>query len=129
MEQAPPDRELSSWKEISAYLKTSVRTAQMWERERGLPVRRLPGGRGRVSVTIPEIEAWKHSADPAADAPLAPDPPVASLRNRLAILGVMLLAVGTGIAAIVGLPRSAPPAGFRMEQGRLIVTDASDREL
>jgi hypothetical protein len=136
MEHESPERELSSWKEISSYLKISVRTAQMWERERGLPVRRLPGGRGRVSITAGEIAVWKHSADPAwfpdqphprsEDLPAAPK---AALRNRIALLGVILLAVGTGVGGIVALPHHAVPAGFRIERDRLIVTDAYNREL
>lgn len=37
----PPNRQLDSWKEIAAYLKTSVRTAQRWEEQNGLPVIRV----------------------------------------------------------------------------------------
>ena len=57
----PGPRELSSWKEVAAYLNVSVRTAQYWESERGLPVRRLPGGRGPISVEIASLEEWKNS--------------------------------------------------------------------
>jgi hypothetical protein len=39
--------ELGSWKEIADYLKINVRTAQKWEQERGLPVGRLQGTKGR----------------------------------------------------------------------------------
>jgi len=35
---------LQSWKEIAAYLKRGVRTAQRWERCAGLPVRRPRAG-------------------------------------------------------------------------------------
>jgi len=55
-------RDLSSWKEIADYFGVSVRTVQHWEEERGLPVRRLPGGgRGRVFARISELEEWKRS--------------------------------------------------------------------
>lgn len=54
-------RELTSWKQIAAHLGVNLRTAQKWERERGLPVRRLPGGHGRVAIDISAIEAWKHA--------------------------------------------------------------------
>ena len=37
---------LAGWKEIARHLGVSVRAAQQWERTRGLPVHRLPGGRG-----------------------------------------------------------------------------------
>jgi Tol biopolymer transport system component len=60
--EAGQRRELSSWKEIASYLHVSVRTAQMWEADRGLPVKRLPGGRGVVWTNIAELEAWRKSA-------------------------------------------------------------------
>jgi hypothetical protein len=52
-------RPLSSWKEIAHHLGVNVRTAQKWERERGLPVRRLAGARSRVSADPPTLDAWK----------------------------------------------------------------------
>jgi hypothetical protein len=55
-------RELTSWKEIAAFLGVNVRTAQKWEEERKLPVRRLPGGRGRVAVDIAALDAWKRTS-------------------------------------------------------------------
>lgn len=54
-------RELTSWKEIAAFLGVNVRTAQKWENERKLPVRRLPGGRGRVAADVAALDAWKRS--------------------------------------------------------------------
>jgi hypothetical protein len=58
-----PERELCSWKEIASYLGVGVRTAQLWERDRGLPVRRLPGPRGQVRALVSEIEEWKRSGE------------------------------------------------------------------
>ena len=55
-------RELTSWKEISAFLGVNVRTAQKWENERKLPIRRLPGGRGRVAADVHDLEVWKRAA-------------------------------------------------------------------
>lgn len=54
-------RELTSWKQIAAHLGVNARTAQKWETERGLPVRRLPGGRGRVAVDVAVLERWKNT--------------------------------------------------------------------
>ena len=50
---------LTGWKEIANHLDVTVRTAQLWEKNRGLPVHRLPGG-GKPSVfsTTEELEAW-----------------------------------------------------------------------
>ncbi|MGD8330773.1 MAG: hypothetical protein PVJ49_15185 [Acidobacteriota bacterium] len=59
---------LTSWKEIASHLDVTVRTAQLWEKSRGLPVRRMPGPRGRVYMRVDECEAWLagrlHSDDP-----------------------------------------------------------------
>lgn len=59
---------LDSWKEIASYLRREVRTVQRWERERGLPVHRLPGGdKPRVYALSSELDAWlqRHDAQPA----------------------------------------------------------------
>jgi Tol biopolymer transport system component len=53
---------LDSWKEIADYLKRDVRTAIRWEKERGLPVHRVPGGkRQAVFAHQQEIDAWMSS--------------------------------------------------------------------
>src|SRR5665213_478370 len=61
MIETPENRSprLDSWKAIAAYLDRDERTVQRWERELGLPVRRVPGGRGRsVFAFSSEIDAW-----------------------------------------------------------------------
>lgn len=52
-------QKLSSWKEIAHHLGVNVRTAQKWERERGLPVDRVSGARSRVSADTVKLDAWK----------------------------------------------------------------------
>jgi tetratricopeptide (TPR) repeat protein len=50
---------LVSWKEIAAFLGRSERTVKRWERERGLPVHRVPGGeRSGVFAYSDELSAW-----------------------------------------------------------------------
>ena len=61
------DRELTTWKAIAGTLGVHVRTAQAWERHRGLPVRRLPGGRGRVTTTIEALDTWREGAAPKVE--------------------------------------------------------------
>jgi hypothetical protein len=56
---------LNSWKDIANYLQVSVRTAQLWEEHRGLPVRRVPGRRGIVWADPAELDAWRKSASGA----------------------------------------------------------------
>lgn len=53
-------RELQGWKEIADYLNRSVRTAQRWEREFELPVRRLRTAAGETVYAIAEeLDDWK----------------------------------------------------------------------
>jgi hypothetical protein len=52
--------ELNSWKEIADFLGVSVRTAQRYERELGLPVRRTGGRKGQAVVgRHDELTVWK----------------------------------------------------------------------
>jgi hypothetical protein len=54
------ERELTSWKEIGEYLGVSARTAQRYEAEFRLPVRRLGIDKGRgVSASAKDLEEWK----------------------------------------------------------------------
>jgi len=53
---------LGSWKEIAAYLNTSVRTVQRWEKTEALPVRRhkhIAGG--TIYAYRQELDAWWES--------------------------------------------------------------------
>ena len=59
----PSNRRLTSWKEIAAFFERDERTVRRWEKERSLPVHRLPGGsRGSVFAYADELSAWLHSA-------------------------------------------------------------------
>jgi Tol biopolymer transport system component len=73
---------LDSWKEIAAYLGRGIRTVQRWEREEGLPVRRLAHEkRGSVYARREELAAWWESrrltlaAEPPSDTDEAPAAP------------------------------------------------------
>src|SRR5580698_6844991 len=53
------EKTLVSWKEIAVYLNRAERTVKRWERERGLPVHRVPGGeRGGVFAYPDELADW-----------------------------------------------------------------------
>lgn len=74
-----PDDRIDSWKAIAAYLNRDIRTVRRWE-ALGLPVKRVPGGRG-VSVFAfkTEIDAWlKASGNDRAAQDVAPEPAVAA---------------------------------------------------
>ena len=58
MEAANGER-IDSWKDISAYLGRDVSTVIRWEKERGLPVHRIPGGqRHGVFAYRQELDRW-----------------------------------------------------------------------
>ena len=63
---------LDSWKDIGGYLGRDIRTAQRWALNRGLPVRRVPGGdKPRVFALKSEIDGWLNAggAGPTAEIP------------------------------------------------------------
>jgi TolB-like protein len=58
-ENAETAKTLVSWKEIAVFLNRAERTVKRWERERGLPVHRVPGGeRGSVFAYPDELTDW-----------------------------------------------------------------------
>jgi tetratricopeptide (TPR) repeat protein len=61
--QNSADRRLDSWKEIAAFFGRDERTVKRWEKERGLPVHRVPGGgRGTVFAFSQELTDWLRSS-------------------------------------------------------------------
>lgn len=70
------DKFLTSWKDIAEYLGKGVRTAQRWERDLGLPIRR-PSGLGRKNPVIALsqdlddwLETWSSRSQPPSDRPI-----------------------------------------------------------
>jgi len=63
------EQPLESWKEIAAYLKRDTRTVRRWEKSEKLPVRRHHHlSRASVYAYPSELDAWKQSRNPAAEA-------------------------------------------------------------
>jgi tetratricopeptide (TPR) repeat protein len=59
-------RRLDSWKEIAAFFGRDERTVKRWEKEKGLPVHRLPENTGaRVFAFTDELTQWMNSPEPA----------------------------------------------------------------
>lgn len=74
------DRRIDSWKEIAAFFGRDERTVKRWEKERGLPIHRLPGERGGVFAWSQELTQWLNSSsaaklDPEPAPSAAPAPP------------------------------------------------------
>ncbi len=116
----PTPLRLNSWKEIAQHLQRDVRTVKRWERERAMPVHRVPGRRGSVFAYADEIAAW---LDGPAKAAASPDPPplaphpgadpldaaagdLAPARHTRLSRPVVLLLVGAGVLAVVVAARS-----------------------
>ena len=120
------DKNLTSWKQIADYFGVSERTAQHWELDKGLPVRRLAGSKGRVSADVADLELWKKTNLKA----LPWYSSLKFLRYYGAIASSMLLlAIGTLIGLRIAADRDGPPADCRLENSTLIVTDRDGREL
>lgn len=116
---------LDSWKEIAEYLRHDVRTAIRWEKEKGLPVHRLPGrSRSCVFAYPHEIDAWmgdghpSHVHDPQGPPPEAVEAsPLPSAESRIPRYRIRGLPLIIGIAALVAaafgtfflLTRPGPP--------------------
>jgi hypothetical protein len=52
---------IDSWKEIAAFFERDERTVKRWEKERALPIHRIPGERGGVFAYIGELTGWLNS--------------------------------------------------------------------
>ena len=125
----PPEKQnnniLTSWKQIAGFLGVSERTAQHWEGEKGLPVKRLAGTKGRVSADVADLERWIKDN-------LKATPWYASLRflryYSAIASGLLLLAVGI-LVGIRMANRLGPPEDCRLDYRTLIVTDLGGREV
>lgn len=61
----PGERRLEGWGEISAHLRRDIRTAQRWERQLALPVRRLRIGKLSSVYAYPsELDRWRQDRQP-----------------------------------------------------------------
>ncbi|HEX5216793.1 MAG TPA: hypothetical protein VFV98_15135 [Vicinamibacterales bacterium] len=93
------DVRLDSWKAIAQYLTRDVATARRWEKM-GLPVRRVPGGRGSsVFAFTEEIDQWlaeggTTTAPPPAAAPGATVKTWGRLSRLLAVAAPLVVALG-----------------------------------
>ncbi len=113
---------LSSWKEVASYLGVSVRTAQHWEAQRGLPVRRLAGEKGRVWAEPEELDRWRQNN---VERPRWWTSPRFLGLWAAAATAVLLVAGAVWLLST----RHGPPAGFHHESKSLVVTDEQGREL
>lgn len=115
---------LNGWKEIAAHLGKSVRTAQRWERELSLPVRRIHTAGGEIVFAFRhEIDDWLKSFGPEGPAhsdgketnddsqpngrddlaarPVTPTPPIASPAAQPRRHTILWMAAGAALLLVV----------------------------
>jgi len=107
----PTNRRLDSWKEIADYLGRDVRTVIRWEKEKALPVRRVPGGKRQgVFAYSAEIDQWMSGqsvamepVDPADGLETTASPPdfprarrVSRLRIALSVAALFMVLLAAG---------------------------------
>jgi TolB-like protein len=104
---------LDSWKAIARYVGRDVRSAQRWERERGLPVHRVPGEKGgSVFAYAEELDAWLHGGAEEAVSTEAQEPVVETRLLRIPSEPPKAHSGnGHGLRGLETVPGSAQPAG------------------
>lgn len=115
------NRSLDSWKEIATYLGRDVSTVQRWEHTRGLPVRRIQGGRrGSVHALKSELDAWKYQDGRGTDGdengrPARINSHSPGFSHRWTAVGTAVLIAATAVVAALlwmGAGRSEVPLRF-----------------
>ncbi len=128
-------KELSGWKQIAGYLQISVRTAQTFEKDQGLPVRRGPGVKGAVFALPADLDQWRTRFENGRQ---DPGLPVLSANYttrrewlRYAGFGGSILTAAVGGYAIpkLRLYSNEPPTAYRVEGATLVVLGKGDAEL
>ena len=101
-----PAERLDSWKEIGKYLNRDVRTVQRWERGKGLPVHRLPGGNmARVYALKSELDEWWNSRGIHLVEESPPPVPAPGSRRWVWLASAAVLCVLAGLALVRLLPK------------------------
>jgi tetratricopeptide (TPR) repeat protein len=116
--QQASNRRLDSWKEIAAFFGRDERTVKRWEKERALPVHRVPGGvRSGVFAYTDELSQWLK--DPAAAEREFPDAPGVGTDGREVSSAAVLEDVDPAISKPVLVP-TAPPGSSKFAVARIL---------
>ena len=121
---------LDSWKAIAAYLGKDAGTVRRWERTRGLPVYRVPGGKGTsVYAFTSEIDSWltaPGNESPVDDVP-APEeeisrPAIASKAIPWKWIAAAIVVLTIGITSWVLRPGPINPEYLQVHMTEQAVT-------
>jgi hypothetical protein len=116
---------IRGWKAIAARFEVTIRTAQLWESERAMPVHRHTGMATRVFAFVDELDAWMAAQRGNPE----PSPATASHSPRrvqawMAGTAALVLAA----AAVIWLwPGGVRPASAELRGRNLVAQDASGR--
>ena len=101
---------LDSWKEIARYLNRSERTVQRWERESGLPIRRVKSAKdaGSVYAMRSEIDAWLLEGNVAGDGQAFDRPRGGTSKRKSTLLMLAGLAALLALTALAATLRLGP---------------------
>lgn len=126
--EAPPNgKRLESWKEISAYLNREVRTAMRWEKERRLPVHRIPGKRSGVYASTAEVDAWLRAGAAGGSngdsVPTVPMPVPHPIRQRPVAWAIVSAFILLGIATVLITVSVARPVEPQLRNQVAITND------
>ena len=119
---------LSSWKEIATHLGVEVKSAQRYEKTRGLPVHRLPGKqRSGVFAFNDEIDDWlkaERSQPPDASEPIS-----RSQRRRNLLWMSVLAAVTVCVLLLYALGYPRPLGRVEVRGPDIVGFDQGGREI
>ncbi len=121
---------LDSWKEIASHLGRDVRTVIRWERNRGLPVYRVPGGKlSRVFAYPGELDQWLAAGGVESEAgQAAATAPRSARSSRRWIVAAAIAGVAAAGVIGWGLMRAAVPLReLRVVGNDLRAVDAAGR--
>ncbi|RYG75749.1 MAG: hypothetical protein EON59_17820, partial [Alphaproteobacteria bacterium] len=103
----PADR-INGWKAIGSYFGRDRTTAMRWAKSRGLPVRRMPGGKtSTVYALKSELDQWALSHEEELIAVVAgPAIGIYAVKSRSMVLGLVAILAFTAILGIGFLRRT-----------------------
>ena len=116
MSGLPPlgDR-LDSWKAIATYLRRDLATVRRWERDLGLPVRRVAGSGRSVFAYTSEIDTWLQTSRPRTSVEHKAPPPTPPERSHRWLGAVLVVAVTALVAGLVVVAWPVPAGALRVE--------------
>jgi tetratricopeptide (TPR) repeat protein len=113
-EQQGSKPRLDSWKEIATFFGRDERTVKRWEKERGLPVHRVPGGvRGSVFAYAAELSQWLK--DPRAEVTESSEQPSRIEANASSAGGMQEPVISKQVVT-----PTIPPRSSRFEVARIL---------